>query len=113
MRKPDCCIYENKGADQLCGNRAADHRPCFCYIVQSLYILYPKFQAILCGCAAWFVSDLVGNPENRFSHDAAHVIKMSRVSLSTQKLFVNQMIFFSSLEQYLISDQFIVRKKVS
>ena len=27
-----------------------------------------------CG-AAWFVSDLVGNPEDRFSHDVAHVLK--------------------------------------
>ena len=29
--------------------------------------------AILCGCIAGFVSDLVGNPEDRFSDVAAHM----------------------------------------
>ena len=28
---------------------------------------------ILCGRAAWFVSDLVGNPEDRFSHNEAQL----------------------------------------
>ena len=35
------------------------------YIVQFLYFLNPKFQA-------WFVSDLVGNPVDCFSRDAAN-----------------------------------------
>ena len=47
-------------------------------IVQSLNYLNPKFQAsrltIFCGCTAQFVSDLVGNPEDRFSHNEAHFI---------------------------------------
>ena len=33
MRKPDFCICENKDADQLRGNREADQRLCFCYMV--------------------------------------------------------------------------------
>ena len=76
MRKQDFCICENKDADQLCGNREADQRLCFRYMdstVQSLVYLNPKFQAssyFLC-CTAWFVLDLVGNPEDRFSHDGA------------------------------------------
>ena len=47
MRKPAFCIYENKDADQLRGNREADQRLCFRYtdIVKSLYFLNPKFQA--------------------------------------------------------------------
>ena len=46
MRKPDFCIGENKGADQLRGNREADQRLCFRYwIVQFLFYLNPKFQA--------------------------------------------------------------------
>ena len=32
MRKPAFCICENKGADQLCNNCAADQRLCFHYI---------------------------------------------------------------------------------
>ena len=32
MRKPTFSICENKGADQLRGNHAADQRLCFCYI---------------------------------------------------------------------------------
>ena len=32
-----------------------------------------KPLAIFCGCTAWFVSDLVGNHEDRFSHNEAHI----------------------------------------
>ena len=32
MREPGFCISENKGADQLRGNREADQRLCFRYI---------------------------------------------------------------------------------
>ena len=48
MRKPAFCICENKDADQLCGNRTTDQRLCFryIYIVQSIYFLNPKFQAL-------------------------------------------------------------------
>ena len=45
MRKPAFCI---------CGNHAADQRPCFCFIDKT---------------SAHFVSDVVGKSENRFSHD--------------------------------------------
>ena len=63
MRKPAFCICENKDADQLRGNREADQRLCLCYI-DSAIPLVPKYEnfeplAILCGCTAWFVSDLV------------------------------------------------------
>ena len=44
MRKPTICICENKGADQLRGNREADHSFVFATrIVQFLYFLNPKF----------------------------------------------------------------------
>ena len=45
LRKPAFCICENKDADQLRGDREADQRLCFRYIVQSLYFLNPKVQA--------------------------------------------------------------------
>ena len=75
MRNPASCICKNKDADQLRGNHEADQCLCFAIrIVQSRYLLNPKFQAssYLCGCTARFVSDLVGNPEDRFSHNEAH-----------------------------------------
>ena len=56
MRNPDFSICENKDADQLRSN-SENFKP----------------LAIFCGCTARFVSDLVGNPENRFSHDEAHI----------------------------------------
>ena len=31
IRKPDFCLCENKGADQLCSNCTADQRLCFPY----------------------------------------------------------------------------------
>ena len=44
----------------------------------SLYFENSKFQllTIFCGCTARFVSDLVGNPEDKFSHHTAHIISV-------------------------------------
>ena len=65
MRKPTFCICENKDADQLRGNREADQRLCFRYTDSAIPPLSKseifKSLAIFCGCAAWFVSDQVGN----------------------------------------------------
>ena len=70
MRKPAFCICENKAADQLHSNCAADQRLCFPF---TFYIRNFKPLAIFYGCTARFVLDLVGNPEDRFSHDAARL----------------------------------------
>ena len=39
MRKPAFCKCKNKGADQLCGNRAADLLLCFHYIDSTIHVL--------------------------------------------------------------------------
>ena len=39
MRKPDFCLCENKGADQLRGNREADQRLCFRYSDRTIPLL--------------------------------------------------------------------------
>ena len=36
MGKPAFCIYENKGAVQLHGNRAADQRLCLSYMISTI-----------------------------------------------------------------------------
>ena len=77
MSKPAFCICENKGADQLCGNRTTDQRLCFCYTDSTTPLLFKirnsKPLAIFCGCTARFVWDLVGNPEDRFSHNETQI----------------------------------------
>ena len=90
---------ESKGADQLRGYREADLRLCFRNAKNlfshdaaqfALFLLEgevtfpycqalagPLFQAsitICFGCTAPFALDLVGNPEDRFSHDTAQII---------------------------------------
>ena len=46
MARPTICIGENKGADQLRGNREADQRLCFRYSASTVPLLSnPKFQA--------------------------------------------------------------------
>ena len=46
MRNPASCVCENKDAVQLRGNHEADQRLCLTiWIVQSRYLLNPKFQA--------------------------------------------------------------------
>ena len=69
MRKPAFCICENKDADQLRVNREADQRLCFRNTLNtdSTISLLPKSE-ISSLSTAWFVSDLVENPEDRFSH---------------------------------------------
>ena len=39
MGKPTICIGENKGADQLRGNREADQRLCFRYSDSTIFLL--------------------------------------------------------------------------
>ena len=74
MRKPAFCICENKDADQLRVNREADQRLCFrfIYVLQSLYFLNLKFQAS--SHLLWLYSPVVGNPEDLFSHNEAHLV---------------------------------------
>ena len=72
MRKLDFCICDSKGADQLCGNRTTDQRLCFRYTDSTIPSL-SKPLAIFCDCTVWFVLDLVGNPEDRFSHNKAQM----------------------------------------
>ena len=77
MGKPTICICENKDADQLRGNREADHAFVFAkWIVQFLLYLYPKFQAssiLLCLCSSVCVGP-VQKPHCWFSHEVAHFI---------------------------------------
>ena len=51
MGKPTICIGENKGADQLRGNREADQRLCFRYTDSTIPLL-SKSLAIFCACTA-------------------------------------------------------------
>ena len=49
--------------------------------------LLPKCEILpsnhLLGGSAWFVSDLVGNPEDRFSNDVAHVLQGGAINRFT------------------------------
>ena len=89
VRKLAFCICENKDADQLRGNREADQRLCFRYTDSAIPLLTKsenyKLLAILCGCTAWFVWDMVGNPEVRFSHNEAHIANPCTLELHHRK----------------------------
>ena len=68
MRKQDFCLCENKGADQCL---------CFRYMDSTIPLLLKyEFSSIYPSSedADRFVSDLVGNPEDRFSRVAAHLL---------------------------------------
>ena len=46
MRKPDFCLCENKGADQLCSNCTADQRLCLPYTDSTMpRLLISEIQA--------------------------------------------------------------------
>ena len=72
VRKPTYCICENKGADPLCSNCAADQGLCFLSIdgwyntsIISLIRHFKPLTNLSCSTAR-FVSDLVGNPKTGF-----------------------------------------------
>ena len=85
VRKLDSCLCENKGTDQLCSNCTADQRLCFRYsdrtISASFYSQNFQPLACFCGYTVRFVSDLVGNSEDRFSHITAQLISISNMSI--------------------------------
>ena len=46
IRKPDFCLCENKGADQLCSNCTADKRLCFGYSGSTIPLIHvPKSES--------------------------------------------------------------------
>ena len=75
MRKPDFCLSENKGADQLRSNCIADQRLCFRYTDSTIPLLLKSEIAFFRDFTGRFVLelDLVGNPEDRFSYVAAQI----------------------------------------
>ena len=76
MRKPDFCICENKGADQLLNNCEADQRLCFHYSDSTILLLFKSeiLNIYPISKAGQFVMDLVGYPAVRFSHVVAHMV---------------------------------------
>ena len=55
-----------------------DQHLCFCCIDTTIPLLSKSEisspLSIVCGCTGQFVSYLVGNPKDRFSHNTAHMI---------------------------------------
>ena len=73
-RKLAICICENKSANQLGGNCAANLCLCFYYIDSTIpLIINFKFLAIFCGCTAGFVWDLVRILDDRSSRGETHI----------------------------------------
>ena len=74
--KPTFCICEKTKVQISCSVTMQMFRT-FVFatkMVQSLYFLNPKFHAPSHFLLALFVLDLVGNPEDRFSHNATHTV---------------------------------------
>ena len=67
----------------------ADQRLCFRYTDSTIPLL-PKPLAILCDCTARFVLDLVGNPEDRFSHNEAQFVHQIEFDNSTSFVFTDR-----------------------
>ena len=63
MRKPDFCIYAKTKAQH--DYRAADQRLFYRYIDSSNPLL-PRYEILICGCIAWFVSHVAGNSKTGF-----------------------------------------------
>ena len=82
MRKPTICMGENKGADQLRGNREADQRLCFRYSdstiplllkseISSFWLFSVLVQAGL--CRTWSETQIVGFVTHRLIYEEEEV----------------------------------------
>ena len=76
MGKPTICISENKGADQLRGNREAreaDQRICFRYTDSTIPLLPNASSCLLLLCSPVCVGP-VRKPHCWFFHEVAHIL---------------------------------------
>ena len=77
MRNSVFGICENKDADQLRGDREADQLLCFCYTDSTIPLLHKSeissLYALPVAVQQLFVQNLVGNPEDQFSHNEAQI----------------------------------------
>ena len=59
------------------GNYKVDQRLCFHYTERTTHLLLKSKSSMLlvifCNCTDWFMSDLIGKPEDQFSHVTAHI----------------------------------------
>ena len=103
MRKPALCT------DQLRSNREANQCLCFCYIVHPHYVLnIQNFKplAVFWGCAAQFVLDLVENPKDRFSCNAARMYlrafrKLSFITKLSRKCgYIVHPLYFLNIQNF-------------
>ena len=88
VRKPDFCLCENKGAGQLCSNCTADLHLCFCYMDSTIPLLSKSknFKLLtFCSCTSRFVSGLVRNPEDGFSHGLTRISLIKEAAVRAKK----------------------------
>ena len=89
MRKPALCLCENKGADQLGGNCAADKHLCFHIhstisqlALSEISSLWPSSAAVQPG----FVSDLIKKLKREYCFTVSHDV--ARIKDTTAVLFL-------------------------
>ena len=77
MRKPSLAICEQQRRRSAYASMQSDQHLCLLpgwYNISSFYVRNFKPLGSFCGCAGWFESYMVENPEDRFSSDEAHMI---------------------------------------
>ena len=98
VRKQTFCICENKDADQLRGNRKANQRLCFRYIVQSLYFLNMKFQAS--SYLVWLYSLVCVGPGPNEAHimlKFKFLVNKSYFAFSSARRYIYEIVDFQNL----------------
>ena len=77
MRKHNFCMYENKGADQLHHNRAADQHICFHYIDSTIPLLHKSEISTLMPSSVVAQPALCRKPRRQvYSRHSSHIIRL-------------------------------------
>ena len=80
MRKP---VFGDLRTTKVCASVQSDHGHLFYWLIGKYHIYTCNkgnftFLASLCSWIGWFGHDLVGNPEDRFSRVATHIVSTIR-----------------------------------
>ena len=97
-REKTCfCHMRKQRCRSACASAQSDQRLCYSllrqYNTSSFFIRNFKPVVSFCGCAGRFVSDLVTNPEDRFSRGEAHMVITKYMYLLTGIIYINNKIY--------------------
>ena len=113
VRKPDFCLCENKGADQLRSNCEADQRLCFRYTDSTISLLLKSQISSFFLCQAWSETPKTGFLTSWLKLSRQHVSCHDAISITaiTKKRMTEEKKLNVGLQKYTVLRRDYVHQK--